>query len=222
MKIKFGTIWLAYDGFLASDLRLNGKLVVQESDFLRAANATFYARGNRSVEVSFRVTQKFDTLRLAEEFMLSHVNDLPNQADAVFYCGTDSDVSEGTMSNATLVTLPELEYKGLAVTVLYKLIGGIIGGIVAVEHLDEPSLFTLSALLSGATNLTSGTSSVTVSGATFPSVPVWFTGQVLKPAGGANLLAFPIAGSQSTDGFSFDLSADVPSTGYQLMWSAKL
>src|SRR2546430_17192424 len=75
MKIKYDSLWLSdefsADGF-QSGLSLNGRQIVQEAQFLRAAQAAFFARHNRSVTLSFTVLRTFASVSAAEQFFLGH------------------------------------------------------------------------------------------------------------------------------------------------------
>lgn len=73
MIIKIGNLTLAGEGEEGSrGLRIDGRQLVQQGQFLRATNGRPFARGNRVRTVSFSVHREFDNYRDAETFLLEH------------------------------------------------------------------------------------------------------------------------------------------------------
>src|SRR2546421_807524 len=124
MKIKWDSIWLsdefAADGY-QSGPTLNGRQIVQEAQFLRAAQSQFFARGNRSVLLSFSVTRVFSSISAAEQFFLGHYATLVNgPATLTCRCGGGSEaVTDVLIQNAVLESLSEPRYIGESVNITY-------------------------------------------------------------------------------------------------------
>lgn len=72
--------------------------------------------------------------------------------------------------------------------------------------------------LRGTTAIGSGVDNVDVVGQVWPSVPVMILAWIKKPAGGYNISATWVAGSESTAGFAATLDGVTDSAGYVLNW----
>jgi hypothetical protein len=79
MTITIGTFSLA-DGGDASpgDLRINGKHSVQTAEFLRAANVTPLARGNKVNTISFWCEREHTSYADAQSVLITHNATMPN------------------------------------------------------------------------------------------------------------------------------------------------
>ena len=95
----------------------NGRQIVQEVQFLRAAHSTFFARGNRSVSLSFSVTRIFDSVENAELFMLGHYESLSDGPASLVLTCEDTEVF---IADAVLESVSEPNYIGASVTVQYS------------------------------------------------------------------------------------------------------
>lgn len=217
MKLSFGSIILS-DGLIASasGLVLNGTQVNDRADFVRASYAAFYPRGLRAHSLSFRVSRTFDTPRLAARFALEHFKTLPEQGALALYIGTIADGEWASSADAVLNACSPRAI-GLSCEVEYSFSLSEITLDAADPGLTEPD----SSMIKRATTaITSGASSVAVTfAAPFASVPV-VTCSMQSPSGGDAIFAWVRDGSVSTTGFTADLSAPVPASGYKLSWQA--
>ena len=73
---------------------------------------------------------------------------------------------------------------------------------------------------SGTTPLAQGDESKSVTGLGLAFTPTNVTVSVVKPDAGSDLISAYLVGAPTADGFSAQLSAPVPSTGYVLSWQA--
>lgn len=214
MKFRFDSTWLATDGYLASEVRIAGRQIVEEAQFLRAASAAFYARGNRSVSVTFTVARVFDSMLEAESFCLSHHDALPNQADLLVRIGLDSEsTQDATLGDAVL---EEVSFRQIGVSILvsYAFRASEITGIVATPTAD--------VFESGSYAIGNGASSVTLTGLALGAVPTQVLVTVRKPAGGFNLLGTVDGSTITADGFSVYFNGQTDSANYLLDWLAIL
>src|ERR1044071_1845244 len=76
MTIQYDAVWIGDDEQPGRATSLNGRQIVQEADFMRAASAMFFARHNRSINLAVTVTRKFDTVAECELFKLGHYDQL--------------------------------------------------------------------------------------------------------------------------------------------------
>ena len=202
------------DDLFQSGLTLNGHQIVQESQFLRAAYSTFFARGNRSITLSFTVVRIFDSVKNAELFFLGHYASLSDgPATLVLSCG-NTDIF---VANAVLESVSEPVYTGVSVSVTY--------------HFRAPKILTAYSLVTtdfdamtvpGTQSIPSGVSSHTFSGLGFASVPTRIVGTVVGPAGSDIIFGMPVKGSFTTDGFDIVLSAATPNGNYDFAFYATL
>ncbi len=217
MKLHYGSSILA-DGIASwsSGLSLDGTQVNDRADLVRAVSARFFPRGNRSYQLSLRVTRSFDTLRAAGRFVVEHMRGLATQADLSLYIGSDADGEWATGADAVLSSCLPMQ-RGSSVEVAYSF-------LVSEITLDSPDPATVepdSSMIKRSTaSITSGATSVTVSfAAPFASTPV-VTCSMQSPAGGDALFAWVRDGSVSTTGFIADISAPTPSSAYKISWIA--
>ncbi len=194
---------------------LNGRQVVQEEQFIRAAQATLFARGNRTLRFSFSVTHTFGTIAEAETFALTHYANLADgPATLVFQCGTASEaVSEVYITGAVLENVSN-HYVGTCVTFTYAFAGSAITAIVPVtEEEDMPSR---------SFSIPSGVDTFPVTGQAWPSIPVRVLPHVRIPADGDNIEAHVVDGTITADGFTIQLTGVTPAVGYYLDYNYQL
>ena len=193
---------------------LNGHQIVQEAQFLRSAYSTFFARGNRSVTLSFSVTRLFTTVENAELFMLGHYASLSDgPASLILTCG-ETDVF---IANAVLESVSEPSYIGCSVTVQY--------------HFRAPKILTTYSLVltdldsmtkTGSLSISSGVEEQTFTGLGFASVPVRIIGSVEIPADGDIIVGNIVTGTITDDEFKIALSAATPNGSYKFNYIAVL
>lgn len=211
MKIKWDSTWLsdefAADGF-QSGLSLNGRQIVQEAEFLRAANAAFYARGNRAQQLSFTVLRRFDTAADAELFLLGHYATLVDgPASLLCRCGGGGEtLTDVLIPNAVLESVAHPRYIGNSVVVTYTF---RFAPVVTVFNPEDEEL----NMRSGSLAIPNNEETATFSGLAFPGIPARVIGQVRGPDGSDFLSAMIIAGTITADGFQINLSAVVPPAG---------
>lgn len=209
MKISWDSVWLS-DEFAAdgqqSGLSFNGRQLVQEADFLRAASAAFFARRNRSVALSFTVARRFSSIEAAEVFVLGHYGDL-SDGPATLLCRCDG--TDVLIQNAVLENIAIPRYVGTSVLVTYHFrcpsITAVTGGLDSAEE----------ASLSAAIPL--GVSEHTVSGLALAVAPYRVVARVrMDPAGSRVLFPSLVDGTLTADGFSFSMNGNTETAGYIL------
>src|ERR1700742_4417504 len=70
-----------------TNFRINGSRTIQEAQFFRATERSFYDRGNRRTEITFETTRQFVDQVSAESFILLHETQFPGQFLATFMAG---------------------------------------------------------------------------------------------------------------------------------------
>lgn len=217
MKFRFGSTWLASGGVeSAGGIALNGQQINDTVTFYKAIAAVFYARGGRSGALSFNVTRRFNSLRLAQRFCLEHFGSLPEQDDLFVYIGSDAD-GEWVLFGDVVVDAANCVPNGNTVQVQYSF-------RVALPQFDEPPPDVVEPdtdmIKRGTTPITDGATSVEVAfSVPFGSTPV-VTVSMETPDGGDVIAARVRKGTRTVDGFIADLSAPVPASGYDLAWIA--
>jgi len=104
---------LTYAGTVLADgqsthlhnLRFSGRRVVQEVAWMRAAAATLFERGGRSISIAFEIMPAWETYREAELALLGQFDALPASGDAVFTVGVTGDTATLTFADAILERL---------------------------------------------------------------------------------------------------------------------
>ena len=85
------------------ELRINGRPLVQEAQFLRAQKIKMFARGNRKTTVSFTVKRLHDSIQAAQVFMIQHYNLLPSEGTLRLKMISDSGGAQNlTMEDSVL------------------------------------------------------------------------------------------------------------------------
>lgn len=116
MQAQYGAVVLAAGGLEGiSNFRLDGRQLNQETALVRAAAAGLFARGNRTVQISFTVARAFSAAAAAEVFLHDHFSTLQPQADLVF---TLADASTRTFAASVLESVSPV-YQGLTVITSY-------------------------------------------------------------------------------------------------------
>jgi hypothetical protein len=212
VKCKFDDIWLsdelAADGF-QSDFAINGRQIVQEAQFVRSTVAGLFARGNRSVSVSFRVRRVFSSEEAAEVFAATHYGSLSaGPATLTCRCGTSSP-TDVTFADAVLESVAIPKYIGLCVDVLYQFRAPAIAGTSTPLFVD---------VLVGEQAIPSGQDTVTFTGLAFASTPSFVGGVVVGPDGSDVIIGMIVDGSESTDGFQVNLNGVTPNGNYKFRY----
>ena len=92
MEIKFNNIILANDSDnIVKQIEVNGAQVIQEAHFFRAAQAGFFARGNKGIILNIEIKQTFASTAQSESFSLTHRNILPDCGDLIFVTGDTNE-----------------------------------------------------------------------------------------------------------------------------------
>ena len=126
MNVLFETTWLAPGGVqAAAEVRLNGRQIVDDAMFFRAAYQTYFPRGNLYEEFSFTTHWILQTTTLSENFVMTHIGNLPmTNADTgplQVICGAESSPQTIYSSLAVLESAEIIKYEGLSVDVRYSL-----------------------------------------------------------------------------------------------------
>jgi len=139
MLVCFAGTWLTNDGTgtfseraitSTMEASFNGKQIVQDAQFLRAAFAQPIARSNKSNVFTFKVSREFkqlnpsapNPLALAESFAATHFSNLPTTGLLAITCGGYGTTAISVTSvNAVLEETPEIDIEGVRVTVTYSL-----------------------------------------------------------------------------------------------------
>lgn len=88
MEIRLNNITLADDvNSIVSKILVNGTYLVQKADFFRAAQADFFARGNKGIRLEVHITHAQDTAAAGESFTLTHQSTLPESGDLTLTTG---------------------------------------------------------------------------------------------------------------------------------------
>ena len=226
MQILFETAWLAPGQFqAASQLRLNGEQLVDEAEFFRAAQKTFFPRGNVSVEFSFVVHWSFPSIVAAEVFFLTFLNQLPmTNADAgplQCVCGADTPATAQTvyMQNCVLEKVRMVEIVGTSIDVEYTIVGSGFSSSVPSNVPSYPNQNeVVQVFRRGQIALTPGATSQAVTfSSSLPGMPgadpyCWISG----PTGSTMFDCWCMHDSVTTAGFTAGFGAAVPGSGYYL------
>lgn len=222
MKIFHGGIQLTdWADYRAADVSVNGQLVYEAADIVRAATKRFFSRGNKSGTLQFSANRKFDSLQDAQIFVLTHFSLLPEVALTEIVCGDVGDDPESVFfPNAILSASPQGIYSGLSVRVQYTIEFGEVTTDAPPEFLIPPG-GTLIKL--GKEAIASGVDSVAVLfPVAFPvGTTVIVTANVAKPSGsGSNLFATIRDDLVTINGFTAELGGLTPDANHKLNWTA--
>lgn len=126
MRILFAATELA--GFAdnpAQEVRVNGSILFDAVDLVRAAGRKHYDRGNLSTAISFTVRHEFTTIEAAELFLLTHFDGLTKEGTCEIQCGTHAgDYTSVYFPLAVLHAAPDGNYSGLSVWINYTIAAG--------------------------------------------------------------------------------------------------
>jgi hypothetical protein len=133
MRISLNNTWLTNDAVSdlrawsdAHEVRLNGRQLVQDAQFLRAVSAEPLARGNAVNELQFSVTQQHASVAAAAGFALSAFSLLPASGPAVVVCGALGEAPVTCSFTAVLAAMPVCTFRGTRTDVTFVLRGGAI------------------------------------------------------------------------------------------------
>lgn len=128
MKVKFGSTWLAKgEKESVSNLRINGRRVVQPGELLRASYEAPFDRKNKRVSVSFDVAREHDNVQESERFVIDHPCELPEGRQTLLLVAVDDDGRgmERYLPNAVLES-DDHHYTGRTTFHSYTIVGGQI------------------------------------------------------------------------------------------------
>lgn len=146
LTLQQGNAWLA-DGIVSfvSRLEVNGQVIIQEAQPLRAVEIALFDRGNLSNDVTFEITTLHPSYALALDFATRRRQTLGNLADLVL----------AVEDEAYQVTLPGAGWKttgakrdGITSIVSYT----VRGGQFTVQEGGDPISFGLPVLLESQIN----------------------------------------------------------------------
>jgi hypothetical protein len=158
MKISLNNTWLTNDGVSdlrawsdAHDVRLNGRQLVQDAQFLRAVSAQPMGRGNAVNELQFTVTQQHSSVAVAAAFALTAFGLLPGGGTAAVVCGALGESPVTCTFAAVLEAMPVCTFRGTRTDVTFVLRGGAITAAAgsAVLVVDGSSFGTVYGYPSG-------------------------------------------------------------------------
>lgn len=218
MKARFADIVLS-DGLFEgpSGFSHNGQQINDRFDLVRAAQALFVPRGNRSATISFAVTRQKDSLRGSERFVLEHFSQLPQQGDLFLWVGTDAD-GEWVKYPAAVIDNVSSIYRGVSPGFQYTFSVGAPVFDESPPDVTPPD----DDMKRGTTSIGNGDSTVAVTfAAPFSGTPI-VTATVQVPDGGDYMTCQILDSTVSTTGFTARLNGPTPGTGYKLSWMAIL
>jgi len=133
MRISLNNIWLTNDGATdlhawtdAHDVKLNGRQIVQDAQFLRALAAQPLARGNQVNELRFTVTRQYASVAEASAALLTAFSSLPPSGSATIICGAYGETPLTCTFSAVLAEMPESVFHGTRTDTTFVLRGGLI------------------------------------------------------------------------------------------------
>jgi len=160
MRISLNNVWLTNDGVAdlqawtdAHGVRLNGRQVVQDVQFLRAVAAQPLARGNQVNVLRFTVTRQHASVAAAGAFAVTAFSALPANGLATIVCGAYGESPLTCTFAAVLEEVPESVFHGTRSDTTYVLRGGLITALspLAESVVDAASLGTVYAYPQGGT-----------------------------------------------------------------------
>ena len=160
MRISLDGVWLTNDGVSdlqswtdAHDVLLNGRQVVQDAQFLRAASAQPLARGNEVNALQFTVTRQHVSVAEAAAYVLTAFSSLPGSGTATIICGASGEILLTATFSAALEEMPKASFLGTRTDTTFVLRGGLItmGAPLAANGVDGDSFTTVYAYPQGGT-----------------------------------------------------------------------
>ncbi len=226
MTIVFETTWLAPGGTMAaSNVRVNGRQLVDDAAFFRAAAMAFYPRGNLAVEFAFTTNWLFNTPLAAEVFLLTLPTMVPmgNSDNGVVQCicGFSPATQIVYMPDAVLESVRVVRQVGLSVEVEYVLKGpgfqtDIPPNVPGYPNPDELTLVYRRAIVP----VPSGVGSLAIAfSSPFSTVPVVVP--VMAGVSGSNAIFLRLVSDSVTiNGFTVEFSAVTPDASYTVDYFA--
>jgi hypothetical protein len=133
MRISLNNIWLTNDGMTdlhawtdAHDVRLNGRQIVQDAQFLRAVAAQPMGRGNLVNQLRFTVTRQYASVAAAAAYLLTAFSSLPPGGSVTLVCGAYGESPLICTFSAVLEEMPESIFHGTRTDTTFVLRGGLI------------------------------------------------------------------------------------------------
>jgi len=160
MRISLNNIWLTNDGATdlhawtdAHEVRLNGRQIVQDAQFLRALAAQPLARGNLVNQLRFTVARQYASVAEASASVLTAFSSLPAGGSATIVCGAYGETPLTCTFSAVLEEMPESVFHGTRTDTTFVLRGGLITTIspLADSVVDGASFVTVYAYPQGGT-----------------------------------------------------------------------
>ena len=213
MKLQWNATWLADDDSPAFGLSLNGQQIVQEAQFIQAASAALYGRGNRTVSLAFSVTRSFGSVSEAEQFIHAHYSSLEDEGSLICRCGAQGEEPTDILYQNAVLIGPKARYRGVSVQIDYQFRAPQVSGIFVPEEDD---------MRSASIPIPAGVDHFTAAGLAFPAIPARVLPHVRIPAAGDNIEAHVVDGTITADGFDIQLSAVTPDGDYVLDFSYQL
>lgn len=141
MRISLNNIWLTNDGTTdlrawtdASQVRLNGRQIVQDAEFLRSVSAQPLARGGAVNQLRFTVTRQHASVAEASAYALTAFSSLPGSGTATVICGALGETSLTCTFAAVLEEMPECVFHGSRTDTTFVLRGGLITALTATAE----------------------------------------------------------------------------------------
>lgn len=202
-------------------LTVNSQQIVDEANFVRSANAAFYARENRSVRLQFGVEWQLGSIRDAEAFVLLHEASVPREGLLTCSCGQPG-AEQLVYLRDCVVESVQLSYVGVSVHAQYSLVGAKFEGDVppAIIPGDPEPAEENPVKRRGKQAIAAGAASVAVAfSAPLSGVPT-LAFAVSRPTGGQRIDAVLCEETVTINGFTVELSAPTPDASYVLHYVA--
>ena len=152
MRISLDGVWLTNDGVSdlqswtdAHDVLLNGRQVVQDAQFLRAASAQPLARGNEVNALQFTVTRQHVSVAEAAAYVLTAFSSLPGSGTATIICGASGESLLTATFSAVLEEMPKCTFHGTRTDMTFVLRGGAMtmGAPLSINGVDGDAFTTV-------------------------------------------------------------------------------
>lgn len=226
MNVTFETAVLAPGGNQgASNVRLNGRQIIDEAQFFRAGTTTYYPRGNVDMVFQFTTHWIFNSLTLAENFVLSYLGALPmtNQDNGVLQvvCGAETNSPQTLYSSSAVLEDVQIEYIGLSVDVHYTLRGQPFSSTIPPNVPAYPSGNLVTYVFQrGLASIGAGAVNLAISFSTpFASVPI-VTAVMAQQAGSAAVFCRVLQNTVTVNGFTVEFSGALPDGSSDVSWIA--
>lgn len=225
MNVLYETTWLAPGGAqAASQVRVNGKQIVDEAKFFRGVATTPIPRGNLSLDFEFVTHWVFSDTTIAENFVVSIASYSPmtNSDNGVLQvvCGAESSPQTVYSGLAVLESADVIGYVGRSVDVRYRL---RCTPFTTTMPPNTPTAYPpatslvfqrgLNSIPSLATEL-----SIAFSQA-FSSVPI-VVACMAQQSGSAAIFCRVLQDTVTVNGFTVEFSAALPDGSSDVSWVA--